>query len=135
MLVVAVVTLVTACTACAADGTPTATEGALSGTLAAEVELVDAESEILAIDNVFDPQDAVVEAGTSITFTNAGRNDHNVLPEQTGADWTIQAEQFGPGTSVTHRFTEPGTYRYYCSIHGTIDVGMIGSITVTAPGG
>jgi plastocyanin len=30
-------------------------------------------------------------------------------------------------------FTEPGIYAYYCSIHGTDVVGMVGSITVTAP--
>ncbi len=120
---------------CADDETRRAGEGALSGTTTVPVELVDAEAEITALDNVFDPEDAVIEAGTSVTFVNAGRNDHNVVPEDAGADWAIRTEDFGPGTSSSHRFTEPGTYRYYCSIHGTIDVGMIGTITVTAPGG
>lgn len=99
------------------------------------VALVDAESEILAIDNVFDPEDVTIEAGTTVTFVNAGRNDHNVIPETEGAPWEVPAEEFGPTETAEYRFTEPGEYRYFCSIHGTIDVGMIGTITVTAPGG
>ncbi len=99
------------------------------------IELVDAESEILAIDNVFDPEDATVEAGTTVTFVNGGRNDHNVIPEDEIAEWVVPTEDFGPAATAEYRFTEPGEYRYFCSIHGTIDVGMIGSITVTAPGG
>ena len=100
-----------------------------------EIELVDAELEILAIDNSFEPEHATIEAGTTVTFRNAGRNDHNVIPEDDDADWKVAAEAFGPSDMATHRFTEPGEYRYYCSIHGTIDVGMPGTITVTAPGG
>jgi plastocyanin len=99
-----------------------------------EIDLVDAQIEILAIDNSFEPEDATVEAGTTVTFRNVGRNDHNVVPEDDDADWKVPAESFAPSDSVTHRFTEPGEYRFYCSIHGTIDVGMPGTITVTAPG-
>ncbi|WP_436794186.1 cupredoxin domain-containing protein [Actinospongicola halichondriae] len=98
------------------------------------VELVDAESEILAVDNVFDPEDTTVEAGTTITFVNAGRNDHNVIPEDEDAEWAIPTQDFGPRGTAEYRFTEPGEYRYFCSIHGTIDVGMVGTITVTTPG-
>ncbi len=97
-------------------------------------ELVEGvEVEILAVDNAFDPETPTVEAGTVVRFTNVGRNDHNVIPENDDPDWTIPAERFGPGDTATYRFTEPGTFRYYCSIHGTIDVGMPGSITVVAP--
>ncbi len=97
-------------------------------------ELVEGiEVEILAVDNAFDPEAPTVEAGTVVRFTNVGRNEHNVIPENDDPDWTIPAERFGPGDTATYRFTEPGTFRYYCSIHGTIDVGMPGSITVVAP--
>jgi len=106
-----------------------------TGDTADAASLVDAEVEILAIDNAFDPEAATIEAGTTVTFTNVGRNDHNVIPEEDEAEWTVSTEDFGPGDSASHRFTEPGEYRYYCSIHGTIDVGMPGTITVTNPGG
>ena len=119
--------------ACGDDDT--AAEDTASDGAAGDVALVDAETEILAVDNVFDPEDATVEAGTTVTFTNAGRNDHNVIPEDESAEWAVPTEDFRPTDTATHRFTEPGEYRYYCSIHGTIDVGMTGTITVTAPGG
>lgn len=84
-----------------------------------------------ALDNSFSPEEITVQAGTEIVFTNRGRNDHNVIPADPDQDWEIPVEDFKPqseGTSV--RFTEPGTYTYYCSIHGTPTAGMTGTITV-----
>jgi plastocyanin len=96
-----------------------------------EVVLVEGqEARVLAIDNVFEPEDITVAAGTTVRWVNNGRNDHNVIPEDEEAEWRTEAEDFVPGDEAEFRFTEPGSYRYYCSIHGTIDVGMIGSITV-----
>ncbi len=96
--------------------------------------LVDERVEVLAIDNAFDPEDIEVEAGTTIVWRNAGRNDHNVIPEDEDAEWRVDTESFLPGDEAEYRFTEPGTYRYYCSIHGTIDVGMPGTVVITEPG-
>ena len=74
---------------------------------------------------------ACVDAGTEVVWTNDGRNDHNVLPVEDSAGWGVEADSFGPDAEYRHRFVEPGTYRYYCSLHGTTDKGMIGSIVVT----
>ena len=53
------------------------------------------------------------------------------IPADPDEDWEIPVEDFKPGSEGTPvRFTEPGTYGYYCSIHGTANAGMIGSITV-----
>ena len=96
-----------------------------------DVVLVEGEeTEVLAIDNVFQPEDLTVAAGTVVRWSNNGRNDHNIIPEDEDAEWRFEAEDFVPGDEVDYRFTEPGDYRYFCSIHGTIDVGMIGNITV-----
>ncbi len=90
---------------------------------------------VQVIDNSFRLAELTITAGTEVMFENRGRNDHNVLPkgDPTGAAWGVQKEQFAPGASYAHVFTEPGTYAYYCSIHGTDAVGMVGTITVTAP--
>lgn len=90
---------------------------------------------VQVIDNSFRLAELSIAAGTEVVFENRGRNDHNVLPkgDPTGSAWGVQKEQFAPGASYAHVFTEPGTYAYYCSIHGTDAVGMVGSITVTAP--
>jgi plastocyanin len=90
---------------------------------------------VQVIDNSFRPPELDIAAGTEVVFENRGRNDHNVLPkgDPTGSAWGVQKEQFAPGASYSHVFTEPGTYAYYCSIHGTDAVGMVGTITVTQP--
>lgn len=88
-----------------------------------------------AFDNRFEPGNLTVQAGTTVHFVNAGRNDHNVLPE-TGDAWGVQQADFGPGAEYSYAFDTPGTYLYYCSIHGAIangkGVSMYGTIEVTA---
>ena len=91
--------------------------------------------EVVAIDNNFLPQALTVAAGTEVKFANNGRNDHNVVPEGDLelTTWGVQVEDFLPGDTYSYVFTTPGTYVYYCTIHGTSTAGMFGSIEVTAP--
>ena len=110
---------------------------ALVGGLAAcgsdsEVELVHGVTEnVDAVDNSFQPGDITVKAGTEIVFANRGRNDHNVVPVDDDQDWAIAVDDFKPGTEAEPiAFDEPGTYDYFCSIHGTATAGMIGTIVV-----
>lgn len=98
---------------------------------ASAVSLVEGVQErVSAIDNTFRPGAITVAAGTEVRFTNDGRNEHNVLPVE-GDGWGVQVEDFAPGDEYVHRFTEPGTYAYYCSLHGTKDKGMVGTVEVT----
>ena len=95
------------------------------------VVLVDGvTAEVGVIDNTFRPEQIEVAAGTEVAWQNAGRNAHNVLPVD-GDDWGVEADAFDPGDTYRHRFTEPGTYAYYCSLHGTTTKGMVGTIVVT----
>ena len=86
--------------------------------------------EIQAIDNSFQPEAAQVAAGTEVTFVNSGQNNHNVVPEDEDAEWAVDTEEFQPGDTSSFTFDEPGTYRFYCSIHGTLDAGMPGVLVV-----
>lgn len=86
---------------------------------------------VQALDNSFRPETVTVSVGTEVLFDNRGRNDHNVLPSDGGDEWGVQVEEFRPGDQYTVTFDEPGEYPYYCSIHGTADVGMIGTVVVT----
>ena len=96
-----------------------------------DVTLVEGvEEPVQAIDNSFRPEELEVAAGTEVVWDNGGRNDHNVLPVE-GDAWGVEAADFEPGATYRHRFTEPGTYAYYCSLHGTTTKGMVGSIVVT----
>jgi len=132
VVLVAVLALVVGC-----GGDDSSTEGADGATdttdaeAPPDAELLEGDSvEIRAIDNSFDPEAARVAAGTEVTFFNNGRNDHNVIPEDEDAEWRIDAEDFRPGDEASFTFEEPGTYRFYCSIHGTLTAGMPGVLVV-----
>lgn len=88
--------------------------------------------QVRSLDNSYRLPDVEVSAGTEIWWTNNGRNDHNVLPVNDDETWGIDTADFTPGDEYRYIFDRPGTYLYYCSIHGTKTAGMIGSVTVTA---
>lgn len=94
------------------------------------VTLVEGVSvDVQAIDNTFRPAEVEVAAGTEVVWANDGRNEHNVVPAADD-DWGVEADAFAPGDEYSYRFTEPGTYDYYCSLHGTPTKGMVGTIVV-----
>jgi plastocyanin len=88
------------------------------------------EVAVESLDNTFRVQNIEVKAGTTVTWTNDGRNEHDVLPVE-GDAWGAEVEEFQPGATFEHTFAEPGVYNYYCSIHGTTTAGMIGAVVVT----
>lgn len=90
--------------------------------------------QVRSLDNSFRVADIEIVAGTEVWWTNNGRNDHNVLPVDESHAWGIDTEDFIPGDEYRHVFGTPGTYLYYCSIHGTKTIGMVGSVTVLAVG-
>ena len=95
-----------------------------------DVSLVDTVTVVGVIDNTFRPGRIDVAAGTTVEWTNGGRNDHNVLPVDTFG-WGVEVEDFAPRDVYRHRFTAPGIYAYYCSLHGTATKGMGGTIVVS----
>jgi len=88
------------------------------------------EVEVQARDNVFVPAYVEVSKGTTITFTNDGRNPHNVLPVDDGAFPPIEADDLQPDDTGTVTFDQVGDFPYYCSLHGTTTRGMVGGIRV-----
>lgn len=88
---------------------------------------------VRSLDNSFVAAVVEIEAGTEVRWINGGRNDHNVLPVDDALDWGVGREEFTPTDEYAHVFDQPGVFPYYCSIHGTKDVGMIGAIVVTEP--
>ena len=82
-------------------------------------------------DNAFDQRVVVVSAGTELTWTNQGRNEHNVRPAIEGAFDPISATALAmKGDSASRVFAEPGDYPYFCSLHGTATNGQTGRIIV-----
>jgi plastocyanin len=83
---------------------------------------------VQAIDNSFRPDRVEIAPGTEVVWVNRGRNDHDVLSD---FDFGVAAADFRPGDEYRYVFTEPGEYPYYCTIHGTPEIGMVGTIVVT----
>jgi plastocyanin len=87
------------------------------------------EVAVTSLDNTFRAPAIEVRPGTTVVWTNKGRNEHDVLPAG-GDGWGVEVEDFQPGDVYRHTFDEPGTYHYYCSIHGTTTEGMVGAVVV-----
>jgi plastocyanin len=86
--------------------------------------------EVKALDNTFVEDSVEVAAGTEVVWRNGGRNDHDIVPVADDESWGVGIEAFHPGDEYSYTFTEPGEYAYFCTIHGTTDVGMTGTIVV-----
>jgi plastocyanin len=92
----------------------------------ANVTAPPATADVSVQDNVFEADYVVVAAGGTVTWTWAGSNQHNVTWASGG--WPNSATQTSGTHSVT--FDTPGTYVYYCSIHGSATSGMRGTVVV-----
>ena len=78
-------------------------------------------------DNVFVPKTLEVATGTVVRWENDGRNVHNVRPDRGHA---FGSRNLTKGQSYSATFDEPGTYAYYCSLHGAPGKGMSGTVVV-----
>lgn len=76
---------------------------------------------VSVVDNAFSPSATRVAAGTTVTWTWNGINQHNVTFDD-GATSATQSS----GT-YARAFTLAGTYPYHCTIHG---IAMSGTVTV-----
>jgi plastocyanin len=88
------------------------------------------EVDVVARDNTFVAQYIEVSPGTTVTWTNRGRTEHNVLPAIDGSFEGIETADLEPTESASITFEEPGDYPYFCSLHGTKTKGMIGGVRV-----
>jgi plastocyanin len=111
-----------------ADGSPvrftaTATGNPGGGPSPVEIQLVSDGS-----GNRFDPASVTIPTGTTVTWRWVS-GFHNVVP--TGnPTFTGNGAPVSPPTTFSQTFTTPGTYLYYCVVHGTPSSGMRGTIVV-----
>ncbi|HLG61750.1 MAG TPA: right-handed parallel beta-helix repeat-containing protein [Ktedonosporobacter sp.] len=85
---------------------------------------------VTMLDNEFSPKQIHINAGDTITWMNNGQVAHTV----TADDHKFDSGNIDAGKTYSHTFTEPGTYAYYCALHGAAGgVGMAGVIIVDPP--
>jgi plastocyanin len=78
--------------------------------------------------NRFEPANVTVSVGTRVTWTWVG-GFHDVT--STGnSTFTSSGDPVSPPHSYSFTFTTPGTYVYFCSVHGSPSGGMRGTIVV-----
>lgn len=78
--------------------------------------------------NRFEPANVTIPTGTTVTWTwQSGFHDVTATgtPGFPGSGAPVS-----PPRSHTHRFDVPGTYLYFCSVHGSPTEGMRGTIEV-----
>lgn len=80
---------------------------------------------VMIMNNQFTPATLTVDPGTTVTWTNHDTVAHTVTRD--GA-FDLMARA---GATATFTFTTPGTYSYYCAVHG----GMTGTIVVRGTAG
>ena len=73
----------------------------------------------------FSPANIVVDAGTTVTWTNYDGVAHTVTSDDGGA---LDSPLFGENKTFSHTFREPGAYTYHCEPHPN----MRGLVTVRA---
>ncbi|HEY3141082.1 MAG TPA: plastocyanin/azurin family copper-binding protein [Acidimicrobiales bacterium] len=96
-----------------------------------DVEVIDgAEADVTVLDNTFNTENIQIAPGTKVVWTNDGRQDHDIVPVDGPDGLGVEPGDFNPDAVYEYTFDKPGTYRYYCSLHGTEDAGMIGAIVV-----
>ena len=78
-------------------------------------------------DFYFEPSEAAIQPGDTITWTNNGNHTHTVSAD----DGSFDSGTLQPGESYSHTFQNPGTVPYHCSIHPS----MTGSVSVGHSGG
>ncbi len=78
--------------------------------------------------NRFQPANVTIPAGTTVTWTWVG-GFHDVTATGTPA-FPSSGAPVGPPETFSHTFNAPGTYLYFCSVHGSPTDGMRGTIVV-----
>ena len=83
------------------------------------------------LDNAFNAPVVRIPVGAGVTFTNAGRTPHNIVPVEP-ARWPLtDTSAVAPGGKRAIALDSAGVYEFYCSYHGTKDgFGMAGAVVV-----
>ena len=86
---------------------------------------VEGVTQVRMQDFAFAPANIIVDAGTTVTWTNRDGVGHTVTSD---GGRELQSPSLGQTETFSHTFGEPGQYRYYCEPHPY----MRGLVTVRA---
>lgn len=87
-------------------------------------------AQVDVVNNAFEPASITIAPGGTVSFRwSAGSRGHNLVPVAPATRPNQPTLRDGP---FTHEETFPtaGTYRYFCSAHGSENSGMRGTVVV-----
>jgi plastocyanin len=119
-----------------ADATPSGEEGPAEeqGTGGGGVDRTARRAQtsgVDVVDDAFDPRQITVDAGAEVTWSNSGQNPHTV----TADDGSFGSGTLQNGDTFSTTLQAPGSYPYYCELHGGPGgSGMSGVVVVRASG-
>lgn len=109
-------------TATGASGSPVTFVG--TAVIAGLFEQVDVEN------NQFSPATVTIQPGGTVLFLwSASAQDHDIIPVAPATKPSQSTVRDGP-FSHEETFNTAGTYRYFCSVHGSAGSGMRGEVVV-----
>lgn len=89
------------------------------------------------IDTDFAPVTIEIETGETVRWKQTGDQPHSVTAADESFDSSpgcgpLDSDQcLGQGDTFVHTFEKPGTFAYYCRVHGLPDgTGMFGTVVV-----
>jgi plastocyanin len=81
---------------------------------------------VSVVNNSFQPSSLTVAAGTTVTWTWAPTAvNHNVAPTPPGTEPPGSGPPSSAPDTYSYQFNTPGTYRYFCEVHGSSMSGTI----------
>jgi plastocyanin len=96
-----------------------------------EVASASASASVSIGDNFYSPASVSVAVGDTVTWANNGQAQHSA----TADDGSFDTGVFGPGGSRSHTFTQPGTFSYFCTVHGQVQSGTVRVLAASGGGG
>ena len=96
-----------------------------------EVARTSASASVSIGDNFYTPASVSIAVGDTITWTNNGQAQHSA----TADDGSFDTGVFGPGGSRSHTFSKPGTFSYFCTVHGQAQSGTVRVLAASSGGG
>jgi plastocyanin len=100
------------------------TERRLLGTSTADITIVPGAGS-QTNPQFFSPANFTVKAGSTVTWVNHDGSSHTVTSQ---GSTLFDSGDVPTGGTFSYKFTQPGTYKYYCTIHPW----MTGTIVVTS---
>jgi len=89
-----------------------------AGVMAAAVNVAAGDAEVTVRLFQFQPGETAIRAGTRVVWKNQDDIKHTVTAGVPGQqDGRFNLALPGKGATVSHEFTEPGVYRYFCDRH------------------